>query len=318
MKRRELPDGPWRDLALDFTSASLYNKELLVIVDYYSRYVDIRLQSGLTAKETTRSLRQTFATLGFPRSVTCDNGQPFSSEEFKEFCETFDIKIFHTPPFWPQANGLVEKQNTGIKKRLQISKANASKDWESDLLFDYLVMYRSTPHDTTGRSPFELMFGRKMKDKIPTILEPVDGDLDAEVRERDTRKKEAGKTAADKRRRATETDIQPGDEVLLRNNQKANKLSTNFGPVKYTVTEIRGSDCKIVSKDEGVERRRNITALKKLYPEATPPAPQANANNSSSHSQAPPDTAPAKRQRRPPKHLDDYVPRAIVEEKEEM
>lgn len=108
-----------RDLAIDFTSASSFKKELLVIVDYYSRYVEIKIQNGMSAMETVQSLHEVFATLGFPRSITCDSGQPFSSEEFKTFNDEFGIKIFHSPPFWPQANGLVEKQNTGIKKCLQ-------------------------------------------------------------------------------------------------------------------------------------------------------------------------------------------------------
>jgi hypothetical protein len=229
----------------------------------------IELKKGLdtqtwSATETVQNLHSTFAILGFPRSITCDNGQPFSSAEFYDFCERFAIKIFHTPPFWPQANGLVEKQNSGIKKRLQISKAMDSKSWQDDLLLDYLVMYRSTPQDTTGKSPFELMFGRKMKDKIPQFLSPVSGKLDEEARAQDQKQKEKGREVADRKRRAREPSIEEGDRVVMRNIPGI-KLTPNFGSEVYTVKKRDHGDCIIASESEGVERRRNVTALKKIH-----------------------------------------------------
>lgn len=329
MKRRDLPDGPWRDVAIDFTSASSYGKELLVIIDYYSRFVEIKIQTGLTASETTKSLRKVFSVLGFPRSLTCDNGQPFASSEFKEFCVEFNIKIFHTPPYWPQANGLVEKQNSGIKKRLQISKAVGSKNWQSDLLFDYLIMYRSTPQDTTGKSPFELMFGRKMQDKIPALLKPQGGALDKEVRERDKQLKEKGKRESDKRRGAKQSDIDVGDCVLLKN-LPGNKLTPNFGSERYTVKKMVGGDCIIVSQAEGIERRRNITALKKVPPSTSSTPTKLHAQSSTDPNERPlalslpqvPDritnSPPSKRQRKTPAYLKDFVARAIFDEKGEM
>lgn len=315
MKRRELPDGPWRDLAIDFTSASAFGKELLVIADYYSRYLDIKIQSGMTAQETIRSLRYSFAMLGFPRSITCDNGQPFSSGEFQDFCKSYGIKIFHAPPFWPQANGMVERQNRGIKKQLQISKAKGSKSWENDLMLDYLVMYRSSPHETTGKSPFELMFNRQMKDKLPSLLTPVNSELDEEVRRRDTFLKEKGGRLADSRRRARDPDIQVGDKVLMKN-LPGIKLTPNFGSETFTVKTKKNADCTIVSNSDGSEKRRNITALKKI----PNPLPRDTLVLSQSLPQVPPDPSEPtpKRLRHPPKHLQDFVPRTILEEKKGM
>ena len=171
-------------------------------------------------------------------------------------------KHTHTPSFWPQANGLVEKQNTGIKKRLQISKAMGSESWQDDSLINYLVMYRSTPQDTTGKSPFELMFNRKMRDKLPIFMEPQRGELDEEVRLRDEMKKEKMKEIADRKRRARESTIKTGDKVLLKN-LPGNKLTTNFDQELYTAVEVNERDCVVVSAASGVQRRRNIVALKK-------------------------------------------------------
>ena len=44
------------------------------------------------------------------------------TKQFATFCDTYGAKIHHTPPLYAQADGLVERVNRGIKKRLQITK----------------------------------------------------------------------------------------------------------------------------------------------------------------------------------------------------
>ena len=92
--------------------------------------------------------------------------------------------------YWPQENGEVERQNRSLKKRLQISQIECH-DWKEDLQ-NYLLMYRSSPHTSTGKSPAALMFGgRIMRDKIPQIEFPME--IDEEMQEKDKEKKERGK-----------------------------------------------------------------------------------------------------------------------------
>ena len=55
---------------------------------------------------------------------------------------------------------------------------------------DFLMMYRSTPHSTTGVSPAELLFGRKIRTKLPQLQEFT---CDDEVRDCDNERKEKGK-----------------------------------------------------------------------------------------------------------------------------
>lgn len=70
-------------------------------------------------------------------------------------------------------------------------------------------MYRTTPHCTTGVSPAELLFHRKLQTHIPGIEEfPVD---DQEVRDRDSEAKKKGKLYADVKHRACKSDVQEGD-----------------------------------------------------------------------------------------------------------
>ena len=77
----------------------------------------------------------------------------------------------------------------------------------------YLVAYRSTLNTTTGVSPAELLFGRKMRTKLPELREEV---IASEVRDRDSGTKTKAKVYADKKRSAKESDIGPGDKVLVK------------------------------------------------------------------------------------------------------
>lgn len=73
----------------------------------------------MTAKVTITKLREVFARFGYPEQIICDNGQPFSSEEFSEFCKTNGIDIKHSVPYAPFQNGLVERQNRTILKTIK-------------------------------------------------------------------------------------------------------------------------------------------------------------------------------------------------------
>ena len=57
-------------------------------------------------------------------------------------------------------------------------------------------MYRTTPCSTTGVSPPELMFSRKLRTRPPGLAQNTEGDL--ELRDRDSEAKEKGKVYIEK------------------------------------------------------------------------------------------------------------------------
>ena len=67
----------------------------------------------------------------------------------------------------------------------------------------FLLMYRNTPHSSTGQSPASLMMERKIKTKLPTIvIAPPTSARHQQAMERDTLSKAKHKTYADCHRRA--------------------------------------------------------------------------------------------------------------------
>ncbi|XP_043471652.1 uncharacterized protein K02A2.6-like [Leptopilina heterotoma] len=262
MKRRELPTQAWIDTALDFLGPLPSGDYLLVVVDYYSRYKEIKVLRSITAKETINSLKEMFARLGFPATVTCDNGKQFTSNEFKSFCDELGIRIFSTIPYWPQQNGEVERQNRDILKRLKISQIQKS-DWKDDLL-TYLMMYNSTPHATTGRTPSELFYRRQFRDKLPSLINIENKETDQEVRDRDIQKKLYGKINEDRKRKAKEQSVEPGQKVYVQNFQKQNKLTPNFHPEPHTVIGSEGNEVHVRNDSTGQEFKRNVIHLKRV------------------------------------------------------
>ena len=162
-----LPTGPWRDLAIDLLGPLPTGESILVVVDYYSRYYEVDILKSTVASKVISSLEEMFARHGLPESLTSDNGPQFISAEFAEYMVQQGIRHHKVTAKWPQANGEVERQNSSLLKRLQIAHAE-KKNWKTELNI-YLAAYRALPHPTTGVSPAELLFGRKIRTKLPEL-----------------------------------------------------------------------------------------------------------------------------------------------------
>ncbi|XP_063389656.1 uncharacterized protein K02A2.6-like [Cydia fagiglandana] len=264
IKRRELPTHPWVDIAIDLLGPLPSGDYLLVVIDYYSRYKEIKACRDISSKAMIAILKEMFSRLGCPITITADNGKQFVSQEFRDFCQNNDIHLFNTIPYWPQQNGEVERQNRDIIKRLKISQID-KKNWKDSLL-EYLTMYNSTPHTTTGKTPAELFFQRKFRDKIPMIdtFEYNYKDQDMDVRDRDREQKEKGKEYANKKRRVEDGNIKVGDEVYVKNMNKTNKLAPNYEPTRHTVVSSKGGDVNIENNETVQRLRRNMMHLKKV------------------------------------------------------
>ncbi|CAB0032933.1 unnamed protein product [Trichogramma brassicae] len=263
MKRRELPREPWADVSLDFMGPLPSKDYILIIVDYYSRYKEIKIMRSTTTEDTIKVLKEIFSRLGFPSIITSDNGPQFKSETFVQYCRQCGIIHLTTIPYWPQMNGEVERQNRSVLKRLKISQIE-KKDLKEDLC-DYLMMYNSTPHTTTGKTPSELFFRRKFRDKIPTIAD-VDQRIviDEEMRDRDKENKEKGKLYGDRKRHASEKELQVVEQVFVKNMIKTSKLTPNFNPEPHTVVNANEGDVQVRNDVTGQESRRNVVHLKKI------------------------------------------------------
>ena len=256
IRSTSLPDGPWQDLAVDLMGPLPSGHSLLVIVDYYSRFYEVEVMQSTTTEKIIDRLADTFCRHGLPNTIKLDNGPQFKSNEFREYCKQHSIIHQKVASKWAQANGEVERQNRSLLKRLQIALAE-NKPWRAELR-KYLTAYRSIPHNTTGRSPAELLFNRKVKGKIPDLS--IDHAYDHEVHDRDAEQKSKIIAYADIHRRASPSSIELGDEVLVQK-EKTNKLSTAFNPNPFKVVN-KTANSLVVESSTGNQYSRNTSHVK--------------------------------------------------------
>ncbi|RWR98418.1 hypothetical protein B4U79_06029, partial [Dinothrombium tinctorium] len=103
-----LPNGPWEELAIDICGPMPSGDYILVLVDYFSRWPETKITKSITTSTVINWLEEIFTRFGYPKTITSDNGRQFVSDEFKSYLKRWGIAQKLTP-FWPQANGLVER-----------------------------------------------------------------------------------------------------------------------------------------------------------------------------------------------------------------
>ena len=100
MLPRDVPEAPWQDLAADFFNFK--GKEYLLIADTFSKYPFASRMTTKTAETVIRKLTQLFSQYGNPKSLTTDNGPPFSSEVFAQFMSTQRVEHITSSPHYPK------------------------------------------------------------------------------------------------------------------------------------------------------------------------------------------------------------------------
>ena len=123
----------------------------------------------------------------------------------------------------------------------------------------YLAAHRSLPPSTTGVSPAEMLFGLKIRSKLPELS---DVHVEQEVHDKDNEQKGKSKAYADMQRNLRYSEVLPGDQVLVQQERK-NKLTTRFEPSPYAVVN-RHRNNLIVQSPGGAQNSRKASHVKKL------------------------------------------------------
>ena len=108
----DLPNGPWLEVQMDFLGLFPSGDYLLVMIDLYSRWLEVYFfRTAPTLKTTIGAMRAIFADKGIPVLVQSDNGPPYQSTGMTEFAAEMGFRYHHITPEWPRTNGSVERIN---------------------------------------------------------------------------------------------------------------------------------------------------------------------------------------------------------------
>ena len=133
-------------------------ENVLIIMDHFTRYAQAIPTRNQTAHTTARLLYENFFVhYGFPARLHSDQGANIESKLIKSLCDFIGMKETGTTPYQPMGNGIVEKFNKTLLNMLGTLQDNQKADWKSHLP---TLIHNAATHDSTGFSPFYLMFGR--------------------------------------------------------------------------------------------------------------------------------------------------------------
>ena len=148
------------------------NRYILTVTDYWTRWCDaypIPDKSSATVAKTFMSRWVTQH--GTPLSILSDQGGEFCSELFQECCLLMNSWKMRTTPFHPRCNGLTERLNQTIERMLSAFVAENQKDWDDRLPY-VMMAYRSAVQDSTGVSPYSMLYGDDMPVPLDWVFKP--------------------------------------------------------------------------------------------------------------------------------------------------
>ena len=131
----------------------------LIVVDYFSKFIEVGYLASLSSMETIRALKSVVARHGIPEIVRSDNGPQYDSAEFPKFARAWEFKHVTSSPLYAESNGEAERAVQTAKNLLR----------KEEDLAKALLANRSTPLQG-GKTPSELLFGQQIN--LYTTLYP--------------------------------------------------------------------------------------------------------------------------------------------------
>ena len=187
-----------------------------------------------------------------------DRDPRFVSKFTTELCRLLSIQQNVSTAFHPRTDGASERANQWLEQYLRIWTADDQTTWAQFLSLAEFV-HNSWPHDRTGLSPHELLFG--MKPPFPLSIEEAQT---PEVTHRLKQIKEARDKAEQALRTSNEKPIpvtfDEGDQVWLEGqNLKTHHPTAKLAPRRY-------GPFLIVKKLSPVTYRLTLPATMKIHP----------------------------------------------------
>lgn len=205
LRPHEVPKLPYFKVGVDILEHA--GRAYLILVDYYSHWLDIRPLAAKTSPQVINAMQDTFNIHGYPKELMADN-MPFASFECKKYYKKYGISLSTCSPHYHRSNGLAEKA-VGIGKNILKKSTSEGTDYR-----DLLREHNNTPITGMEVSPAQILFSRCIRTRAPITtarLQPVvqEGIYDALKIRQDKMKQSHDKTAT-----RGEHHYQTGDRVV--------------------------------------------------------------------------------------------------------
>ena len=166
------PKYPFQKTVADYFSLTGF--KYLLYADRYSAWISvIKIHIGEANFKFLKSfLVNLFCTFGVPEELSTDGGSPFKGHEYKRFLERWDIQPRLSAAYYAQSNGRAELA-VKVARRIILGNSEANGDVNNELVARALLQHRNTPLQGIGLSPAQILYGRDLKDCLPSQQEAL-------------------------------------------------------------------------------------------------------------------------------------------------
>ena len=165
---------PLQRVAIDIvgltTKSSLDHEWLLVVSDRFTKFAQafpVRNTSAVTLAK--KGMDEYICRFGCFESLHSDQGANVDGAVFKGLCDLIDAAKTRTTPYHPQGDGQVERLKKSLVKILCKLISDHRRDW-ADFVPKAVLAYNTSVHESTGFTPYRLMFGREAILPLDAVL----------------------------------------------------------------------------------------------------------------------------------------------------
>lgn len=154
---------PWSEIAMDIIGASMQTAEgykyILTCQCIFSRWtIAVPLRTKKAKEVGEAIMNHILCKFGKPRTIRTDEGKEFVNAGLRYLCKRWCIEHISTGGYQSQANP-VERWHRYVNSAMGALGAAFGKDWDKYLQV-VVFNYNISTCESTGYSPYELLFGR--------------------------------------------------------------------------------------------------------------------------------------------------------------
>ncbi|XP_066934618.1 uncharacterized protein [Clytia hemisphaerica] len=262
---------------LHLETSSRGHEYVLLIVDHFTRFAQAYPTKNKSALAAAKHLYGDFILrFGVPTRIMHDQGREFENKLFEELEKLSGVTKSRTTPYHPQTNGACERMNRTLLQMMRTLEEKEKTRWH-EKLNKLTFAYNCTQHETTGYSPYFLLFGREPSIFLDRLIgkEPKTErkTYDQYINDWKDQMQEAyeiaferasKKKANDTRRQAEKpclAPLLPGDRVLLKNVKERGgpgKLRSHWERRVYRIQESQGPVYTVVDEKHAAAKPRVV------------------------------------------------------------
>ena len=159
------PEVSFEQTAADFFD--LEGHKFLAFADRFSWWLEVERLPTNSFRHVKRIFLRWFRTYGVPAEIATDGGPPFQSYDYKQFCQSWNVRQRLSSAYYPQSNGRAEAAVKSAKRILEGNIDPISGALDTDAAARAIMTHRNTPCQDTGIARSVLLFGHPIRDHLP-------------------------------------------------------------------------------------------------------------------------------------------------------